>query len=162
MFFVAVAIPALQAAATYRANDHSEIRFFGALFEMLPDKRGLVLDACSTNMMIRYKLLGEAAGLDIVTVAPEPDRVAELRRAGYQVFAFSQGRSELTKFGYEFAPEQLWDLPLADYLDVVPRGWIVAACVTPGAVAHVRTNRDGWKRLGVTADVLFERHARTG
>ena len=155
---LAALLPTHQLLANYKVNDHSrrtfETRYFNAVFEILPVKSAIVLDRYPTNMMLLYKLLGEgaAAGRDIVTLPPDTARVEEFRRRGYEIFAFAQGRAELGKFGYQFDPVQLYDVPLPDYLDVVREKWTVALAATPDAAPLLRSNPGGWRRLGSTGE----------
>jgi hypothetical protein len=151
-------LPVQELRANYKANDHSrrtfETRYFNALFEVLPPKAVIVLDRYPTNMMVLYKLLGEgaAAGRDIVTLPPDPAQVEDFRRRGYQIFAFAQGKSELGKFGYQFEPVQLYDVPLPQYFDVIRDQWTVAVAATADAVATMPPTPGAWRRLGGSGD----------
>jgi hypothetical protein len=154
-------LPAEQLVANYRRNDHSrrtfEIRYYSALFDALPDRSAIVLDQYNINMMVFYKLLGEGAarGREIVTVPQSHDEVAALRRRGFQIYAFGEGRRALSDYGYQFEPVELFDLPLPQYLDEVPDRWTIAIAATPAASQGLRDNRRGWRRIGADDARVF-------
>jgi hypothetical protein len=158
---VAAVLPSSLLIGNYRANDHHnrtfEIRYFDALFGMLPDKSAIVDDRYAINMMVKYKLLGEGAagGRDIANIPPAPDSVNERLKRGYRVFAFDDGRGRLERLGYQFEPVQLFDTPLPQYLDLIPDRWTVALAATPDVAAQLRANSRGWARLGVSTSTLF-------
>ena len=158
---VLAALPATLIARNYRVSDHSErtfeIRYLNALFEMLPHKSAIVLDRYPMNMMLYYKLLGEKAhgDRDIILVDQRPDEVAQRRREGYHIYAFAEGQEALGQFGYEFAPVQLLDLPLPEYLARVPDGATVAVAASRRAVHLLQQRPEAWARVGASRDRLF-------
>ncbi len=160
---VAVFVPAAQVVGNYDANDHHrrtfEMQYFDALFAMLPDKAVLVRDRYPTNMMVTYKLLGEEAarGRDIVVASPVPDEVRALRRQGYRVFVFDEGRLELARFGYEATPVTLYGRPFPLHLEQIRDDVIVVVAATPAAAAGLMSNPGGWARIGVPESYAFRK-----
>jgi len=156
-------VPASLVAANYAPNDHHrrtfEIRYFDALFAMLPDKAAIVRDQYATNMMIDYKLLGEgaAAGRDIRIVTPEPERVAALHKAGYRVFLFEDGRRELAKFDFRVKPLALKSIPFPQHLPEVRTDAVVVVAATPVAAAGLLSHPEEWSMIGVPASHVFRR-----
>ena len=159
---VAAVLPTSQLIGNYRANDHHnrtfEIRYFDALFRMLPDRSTIVMDRYAVNMMVKYKLLGEraAGSRDITDVPAVHDSVNAQLKQGYRVFAFDDGRGRLERLGYQFEPIQLFDTPFPQYLDVIADRWTVAIAATPDVAAQLRANRRGWARLGVSSAAVFD------
>jgi hypothetical protein len=151
-----IAIPAYQVKANYRANDHHrrtlEIRYFDALFDMLPDRSVVVGDSYSVNMMVLYKLRGEqAAGArDIQWLPPDHAVVAKAWRDGYQVFSFGQGRTGLADYGFQFEPVPLVGEPISEYLPIVRDDWVVVVAGTPEALPGLRLADQSWVDAGAS------------
>lgn len=160
---VTIAVPASLVAANYAANDHHrrtfEIRYFDALFSILPDKAVIVRDQYATNMLIDYKLIGEgaAAGRDVRVVPPLPEQVEALHRKGYRVFLFEEARRELAKFDFRVKPITLKTIPFPEHLEDVRKDFVVIVAATPVAAAGLRSNPQGWTRIGVPEDQVFRR-----
>jgi len=160
---LAIGIPASQVAANYAANDHHrrtyEIRYFDALFEVLPDRAIIVRDHYATNMMVDYKLLGEEAarGREIRTVPAVPEDVAALHKQGYRVFLFDLARREMEKFNFRVKPLALQAEPFPQYLRGIHQDFVVAVAATPVAAAGLMSEVQGWTRIGVSAERVFRK-----
>lgn len=160
---VAVGVPISLVATNYAPNDHSrrtfEIRYFDALFALLPEKSAIVRDQYATNMLIDYKLIGEgaAAGRDVRVAQPLPGDVESWHRKGYRVFMFSEGQRELAKFDFRVTPITLKAEPFPQYLQDVSTDVVVIVAATPVAAAGLRSDPQGWTRIGVPADHMFRR-----
>ena len=160
---VTIGVPASLVSANYAANDHHrrnfEIRYFNALFDLLPSRAAIVRDQYATNMMVDYKLLGEgaAAGRDIKIVPPVPERVAELSKSGYRVFLFDEGRRELAKFEFRVRPVTLKTEVFPEYLKNVREGFLVVVAATPVAAAGLMSDPHAWARIGVPESHVFRR-----
>ena len=160
-----IGVPVSLVAANYAANDHHrrnfEIRYFNALFAMLPDKSAIVRDQYTTNMMIDYKLLGEgaAAGRDIKIVPPVPQRVTALSKSGYRVFLFDEARRELAKYDFRVKPVSLKAETFPDYLKNVPDDVLVVVAATPVAAAGLMSDPLAWKSIGLSDGHVFRRVA---
>ena len=155
-------IPTYQVTANYKANDHHrrtfEIRYFDALFEMLPNKSAFVGDAYGVNMMVFYKLHGEqaAGGRDIRWLPLRHAEIAQAWRDGYEVFAFSQGRLGLVDYGFQFEPVALSGEPVSEYLSVIRDHWIVVMAAVPGALPTLKpADAQAWKVAGATRGASF-------
>jgi hypothetical protein len=159
----ASAMPMLLLVDNYAINDHHdrtyEIRYFNALFDMLPARAAVVDDRYPIDMMLQYKLLGEDAahGRTIRIVPPDHAAVDAMLSQGFQVFAFGEGRATLQMLGYQFTPVTLKESDLSSYLAAVPAGWTVAFASTPAAAPFLREGRGGWQRIGADGDALFAR-----
>ena len=157
----ASAMPLFLIVRNYAVNDHHdrtyEIRYFDALFDMLPPRAAIVDDRYTINMMLKYKLLGEdaAQGRTIKVILPDHRAVDAKLAEGFQVFAFGAGRQTLQAFGYEFVPVALKERSMATYLAAVPPGWTVALASTPAAAPFLRRDRRAWRRVGADGDALF-------
>lgn len=160
---VTIGVPVSLVAANYAANDHHrrtfEIRYFNALFDMLPDKSAIVRDQYATNMMIDYKMIGEgaAAGRDIKVVSPVPEQVTALFRSGYRVFLFGEARRELAKFDFRVKPVSLRAEALPEYLRNVGDGDLVVVAATPAAAAGLMSDPHAWARIGMPESHVFRR-----
>ena len=160
---VTIGVPVSLVRANYTANDHHrrnfEIRYFNALFAMLPDKSAIVRDQYATNMMINYKILGEgaAAGRDIKIVPPVPEQVAAVFRNGYRVFVFSEAQRELAKFDFRVKPLTLKTEPFTQYLQHTRDGFLVVVAATPIAAAGLMSDPQAWSRIGVPEAHVFRR-----
>ena len=139
--WVALALPAWQAAANYRVSDHHdrsfEMRYFGSLFEALPARAAIAAESYTVDHMVLYELLGEQAahGRDVVTIPADPESVDAALGKGYAVFAFEKTRDELAALGYRFTPMRLLDAPLDRHLAALPRSRVV---LRAGADADMR------------------------
>jgi hypothetical protein len=112
---VALAVPAAQ----YRANIHHnnqrrhtyEMRFFGSLFDALPDGSAIVAESYTIDNMVLYELIGErrARGRRIELIKPDVPTIRRHLEHGDRVFAFAQARATLEFEGISFQPA---DLPL--------------------------------------------------
>jgi hypothetical protein len=157
----ASAMPLLLVVDNYAINDHHErtyeIRYFDALFDLLPARAAIVDDRYPIDMMLRYKLLGEdaARGRNIQIVLPDHAAIDAKLAEGFQVFAFGEGRDALETLGYQFTPVTLKEASLSPYLAAVPDGWAVAFASTPAAAPFLRQGRGSWRRIGVDGDALF-------
>lgn len=158
-----IGVPASLVAANYAANDHHrrtfEIRYFDALFGLLPEKAVIVRDQYATNMLVDYKLIGEraAAGRDIRIVDPVPEQVAALKKDGYRVFLFDQARRELAKFDFRVKPLTLKTEPFPQYLKDAREDSVVVVAATPVAAAGLMSDPQGWSRIGVPEAHVFRR-----
>ena len=152
-----VALPLWLAVSNFAPNNHAHRRsedvFFGALFEMLPDRAVIVAEEYTVNQLVLYQLLGaEAArGRDIRHVGTEPDRLRAYLEQGFDLFAFPRARKALEGHGMAFEPVQLPGPSLPDYLGMVRPGWIVAIASTPGALAAMppSARRAAMRRAGL-------------
>jgi hypothetical protein len=160
---VTAGMPVSLVAANYAANDHHrrnfEIRYFNALFGMLPDKSVIVRDQYATNMMIDYKLIGEnaAAGRDIKTLPPVPELVTDHFKKGYRVFLFEEARRELSKYDFRVKPLTLKTEPFLEYLKNTRDGFVVAVAASPVAAAGLLSDPAAWGAIGVPAEHVFRR-----
>jgi hypothetical protein len=158
---ITIGVPASLVAANYAANDHHrrnfEIRYFDALFAMLPDKSVIVQDQYATNMMLNYKLLGEgaAAGRDITMVPQVPEQVSAFSKQGYRVFLFEQARRELAKFDFRVKPVPLKTETFPEYLKNVRDGFLVVVAATPVAAAGLMSHPEGWSSIGLPESHIF-------
>jgi hypothetical protein len=156
-----LAVPARQVAANYGPNDHSrrlfEIRYFDALFEMLPQRSVFVGDAYAVNMMLLYKLHGEqAAGTrDIRWIEPSYKDVAQAWLDHYEVFAFAQGQRALADYGFQFEPVALLGETVSGYLPNIREGWTVVIVALPDSVPALNlTDTSMWSLVGATPTAL--------
>jgi hypothetical protein len=110
---VAVALPSWQLWRNYAGNDHHgrtyEIRYFQALFDMLPGRAAIVSESYSVDHLVYYKLVGEraAAGRQIEVVPKDADLVRGYVQRGFAVFAFSEGRGFLGNRGFRLTAVNL-------------------------------------------------------
>ena len=154
-------MPLLLLADNYRVNDHHdqtyEIRYFDALFDMLPPRAAIVNDLYPIDMMLQYKLLGENAahGRRIELLLPDHAAVARKLAQGFQVFAFGDSRDVLEALGYQFTPVTLKESGLSGYLTSVPKGSTVVFASTASAAPLLRQDRNAWRRIGENGDALF-------
>jgi hypothetical protein len=158
-----IALPASLAAVNYTPNDHHrrnfEIRYFNALFAMLPEKSAIVRDQYATNMMIDYKILGEgaAAGKDLRIVNQVPEQVTAAFKSGYRVFLFAQAKTELSKYDFRVKPVSLKTEPLTEYLKTLRDGLVVVVAATPAAAAGLMSDPKAWTGIGVPEEHVFRR-----
>ncbi len=109
----ALALPVVQLARNYRANDHHlrtyETRYFQALFDRLENRAAIVRETYAVDQLVLYKLVGERAAGErtIELLSKEPEGVRQHARAGSAVYAFTEGRSALERSGFSFEPVQL-------------------------------------------------------
>src|SRR5262249_53993291 len=94
-----LAIPGMALPRGYRPNDHhrytDDIQYFSAMFRQLPDRAVIVNEYYTLDQAIKYKIVVDepAVGRAIESV-PNDAAVAErYAKAGYAVFAFSNGRA---------------------------------------------------------------------
>jgi hypothetical protein len=157
---VVAGLPSRLLVVNYAVNDHHdrtfEIRYFNALFDMLPNRSAIVTGRYTVDMMVKYKLLGEgaAAGRDIIAIPPEYEAVRDSLAHGYAVFAFDTARTALEKLGYRFEPVQLFDVPLPDYLRYIGDARTAVVAATPDAAAWLRADPRAWSGLGVSGAML--------
>ncbi len=157
---VAAGLPSRLLVANHAVNDHHdrtfEIRYFDALFGMLPNRSAIVTGRYTVDTMIRYKLLGEdaAAGRDIVTIPPEYQAVHDALARGYTVFAFDAARVALEKLGYRFEPVQLSDVSMPEYLRYIGDARTAVVAATPDAAAWLRADPAPWSALGISSAML--------
>jgi hypothetical protein len=160
---VTIGVPASLVSANYAANDHHrrsfEIRYFNALFRMLPEKSAIVRDEYATNMMVDYKILGEdaAAGRDVKILNQVPEQVTAAFKSGYRVFLFKQARSELSKYDFRVRPVALKTEPFTEYLKTAREGFLVVVAATPVAAAGLMSDPKAWSSIGVPEDHVFRR-----
>ena len=158
-----IGMPASLAAINYVPNDHHrrsiEIRYFNALFSMLPEKSAIVRDQYATNMMVDYKILGEgaAAGRDLKIVNQVPEQVTAAFKSGYRVFLFGEARRELTKYDFRVKPVVLKAEPLTEYLKTVREDFVVVVAATPAAAAGLMSDPQAWSSIGVPEEHVFRR-----
>lgn len=158
-----IGLPASLAAVNYTPNDHHrrnfEIRYFNALFSMLPEKSAIVRDQYATNMMVDYKILGEgaAAGRDLKIVNQVPEQVTAAFKSGYRVFLFQQARTELSKYDFRVKPVVLKTEPLTEYLKTIPEDLVVVVAATPAAAAGLMSDPKAWASIGVPEEHVFRR-----
>jgi hypothetical protein len=109
----AVALPSLQLARNYRANDHHrrtyEIRYFDALFDRLEPRSAIMTESYAVDQLVLYKLAGERAGRGrtIRLITRDVETVREHADAGFATYAFSEGRQALESHGFRFEAVQL-------------------------------------------------------
>lgn len=121
---VAVALPSLQVARNYRANDHHrrnyEIRYFDALFDYLEPRAAVVSEAYAVDQLVLYKLIGERAarGRTVEVIPADPAIVRQRAENGFAVYAFSQGRQALERDGFRFQPVRLATRPPGPPIDM--------------------------------------------
>lgn len=113
---VAFALPAALAASNFEVNNQREHTFeaeyFAALFEVLPDKSAIIDEDYIITAMVNYKIIGEKAGNGPHLVVIPPDRriAREYEAAGFQIYAFHQGRLKLEAQWITLEPVE-WKLP---------------------------------------------------
>ena len=129
---LALAVPAVQLARSFRENDHStrtfEIRYFDALFASLPTRVAFVNEGHSVDHMLLYKIHAEG-GEQGREIYPIPARAADVERRlaqGIVVFAFENGHRVLKHEGFDFEPVRLPDKPLVEFLREQPAGRLIA------------------------------------
>jgi hypothetical protein len=124
----AVALPSMQLARNYRANDHHrrtyEIRYLDALFHRLEARSAIVTESYAVDQLVLYKLAGEHAdrGRTIGLITRDVETVRQRAAAGFAVFAFAEGRKALESHGFRFEPIQLSTVgtPSAEPIDMSP------------------------------------------
>jgi hypothetical protein len=110
---LALALPCLQLARNYRANDHHrrtyEIRYFDALFHQLDPRSEIVTEGYAVDQLVLYKLAGEhaAGNRTIELITRDPAAVRQRSSAGFATYAFAEGRQALESDGFRFEPIQL-------------------------------------------------------
>jgi hypothetical protein len=171
---LALVLPLWQLAANYRVSDHHdrsfEMRYFGAIFELLPARAAIAAESYTVDHMVLYELFGERAarGRDVVTLPSEAESVDAALAKGYTVFAFQRTRDALGALGYRFAPVRLLDAPLDAYLVRLPRGRIVlragredagsfAAIGTAGEPSALQSRGAGDVHVGLPAGASLGR-----
>ncbi len=113
VMLVAMALPSLQLARNYRANDHHrrtyEIHYFDALFDHLEPRAAIVSETYAVDQLVRYKLVEQRAdrGRTIEVLPKDPDTVRQRASASVSVYAFSEGRRALESDGFRFEAVQL-------------------------------------------------------
>lgn len=154
-------MPLLLLVHNYGVNDRHaqtyDIRYFDALFDMLPARAAIVNEVYTVDMMLQYKLLGEdaARGRTIDLIRADHAAVAGKLAQGFQVFAFGEARDTLETFGYRFAPVALKEPGLSGYLTSVPVGSTVVFASTSAAAPLLHEDRRAWRRIGENGDALF-------
>jgi hypothetical protein len=153
---LALALPAVQLAGNFRANDHSsrsfEMRYFAALFEALPARATIAAESYTVDHMVLYELLGEeaAGGRDVITTPADGESVSKAVARGYTVYAFERTRERLAGFGYRFTPVQLPDAAKDEYVKRLPPDRIVleAGLASNGRYASIGVAGDpaSWVR----------------
>lgn len=136
-----IILPGWQLARNYAARDlrfaRSDVRFFDALFEQLPERSALVHDNFLIDRMVYYKTLGEHADEQrhieaLLPAVLEP--VEGASHEGRQVFAFPQTASAMRLLDaaeFSYTPFALSNGSIERYLADLPPGTMVAAGV-PG------------------------------
>jgi hypothetical protein len=107
---VAIAVPVSQLTRNFAANNHrgylTESRYFDTLFDLLPSRTAIVDDEYRYNMIVTYKLYGEAiaAQRPMVLARHDPLSLRRLQDNGFIVIAMNDGRSKLEELGALFKP----------------------------------------------------------
>jgi hypothetical protein len=120
-----LAIPGAELSRNYRPNDHhqdtSEMRYFAALFRQLPDRAAIVSEYYGLDQAVLYKLVadGAARGRTIELIPNDLPTAERYAKAGYEVFASSNGRASLSPLGF-FEPVQLYDAGQQDGRSAAP------------------------------------------
>lgn len=160
----ALVLPAWNVTHNFVASDRSRDTrvavLFDALFAALPDRAVLVHEDFLVDRMVMFKLIGEDAahGRQIALAPARPEELLRRRDAGFDVFAFQKFTSRLRHAGLDFAfePLRLLDGSLADYLEDLPDGAIVAVAMP---ATHTRALQAGagpaWRLIGAP-DALNE------
>ncbi len=163
-------LPAYAYAHNRAENDLSHrwapVRFMDALFRTLPDRSVVLREDFLVDRMVYYKTLGEGATRGRSILAPYPgdyQRVADIWRHDYHVFAFSKTAALLRLEGadFEYTAYPVPDGTLDRFIADLPARSIVAIAV-PGArfSPFAQANRDRMARIGVrVTPVLVENFA---
>jgi hypothetical protein len=121
-----LAIPGAELSRNYRPNDHhldtSEMRYFAALFRQLPDRAAIVREYYGFDQALLYKIVadGAARGRTVELISSDVPTVDRYAKAGYEVFASTNGRASLGPLGF-FEAVQLYDAGPADGRSAAPR-----------------------------------------
>jgi hypothetical protein len=105
---VALLLPYGQYSANVRVNDQRrhtyEMRFFDALFDVLPERTAIIGENYPINHMVLYKLIGERAGRGrrIELIRNDPETIRRYMADGFTVYAFVEARTSLEFQGVEF------------------------------------------------------------
>jgi len=142
-----VVLPVAQIGLNFHVADHhrttSAIRYFGALFDYLPDRSVVLREDFLVDRMVSYELLAEHAahGRDVQgPFSASVPTVEGLAADGWEIFAFSSTSRHLRQLGFPFAPVVVPGPHWSTYLDDLPSGSIVAIASPSRMSREIETN----------------------
>jgi hypothetical protein len=162
---VAIAMPALNLHANYAEADQSrsrEGRFFRAVYAQLPERSAVVVDDYWHDMVLRYLALTPEGGpdRDIVRLGRDGHAVRRAAGEGRRVFAFAGSATYLAVEGLRFVPATVEGMPIAEWLDDLRPGQVLAGAATLAAVPFELFQADRRDRHGAGRTRAYAAFAR--